>query len=205
MSGEVFEIIQRMDQKNIETQLALQCAPLITGIKISNLLIIPKENEKYVRAILKSTPITFYRLLTTEEKTTFLLFRRSQLEHFLEKTEVREFFLLKGYRTEKLGVILSHFSQRYRAYMNGCPGFPHEMGLLLGYPVEDVLGFIENEGKNYLYAGYWKVYADMAEKIRLFKSYESARETLLQMISSGVCIADIIRSYSSKTLLQTAV
>lgn len=25
--------------------------------------------------------------------------------------------------------------------------FPHEMGVLLGYPTEDVLGFIENQGK----------------------------------------------------------
>ena len=32
--------------------------------------------------------------------------------------------------------------------------FPHEIGLLLGYPVEDVLGFIRYQGKNYLYTGY---------------------------------------------------
>ena len=30
MSREIFEIVQGMDLKNIETQLALQCAPLIT-------------------------------------------------------------------------------------------------------------------------------------------------------------------------------
>lgn len=36
MSREIFEIVQGMDLKNIETQLALQCAPLITGLKISN-------------------------------------------------------------------------------------------------------------------------------------------------------------------------
>ena len=35
MSREIFEIVQGMDLKNIETQLALQCAPLITGLKIS--------------------------------------------------------------------------------------------------------------------------------------------------------------------------
>ena len=26
-------------------------------------------------------------------------------------------------------------------------GFPHEIGLFLGYPPEDVLGFIENKGE----------------------------------------------------------
>ncbi len=38
--------------------------------------------------------------------------------------------------------------------MNQGKQFPHEMGLLLGYPVEDVVGFMENNGKNYLYSGY---------------------------------------------------
>ena len=54
--------------------------------------------------------------------------------------------------------------------------FPHEMGLLLGYPVEDVEGFIENKGHNYLYAGYWKVYGHVEEKKALFNRYEEARK-----------------------------
>ena len=32
MSREIFEIVQGMDLKNIETQLALQCAPLILSL-----------------------------------------------------------------------------------------------------------------------------------------------------------------------------
>lgn len=39
MSREIFELVREMDLKNIEIQLALQCAPLITGLKVSNLLI----------------------------------------------------------------------------------------------------------------------------------------------------------------------
>ena len=48
MRQEVFEIVQKMDKDNIRTQMALQCAPLITGLKVANLLIIPSKNEKYV-------------------------------------------------------------------------------------------------------------------------------------------------------------
>ena len=80
MSREIFEIVQGMDLKNIETQLALQCAPLITGLKISNMLIVSNEGEKLVRAILKRTGISCYRLLKNEKKITLLLFRRNQLE-----------------------------------------------------------------------------------------------------------------------------
>ena len=55
MRQEVFEIVQKMDKDNIRTQMALQCAPLITGLKVANLLIIPSKNEKYVGAILDGT------------------------------------------------------------------------------------------------------------------------------------------------------
>ena len=88
MSREIFEIVQGMDLKNIETQLALQCAPLITGLKISNMLIVSNEDEKLVRAILKRTGISCYRLLQNEKKITLLLFRRNQLEKFLEREDV---------------------------------------------------------------------------------------------------------------------
>ena len=71
MSREIFEIVQGMDLKNIETQLALQCAPLITGLKISNMLIVSNEDEKLVRAILKRTGISCYRLLQNEKRSRF--------------------------------------------------------------------------------------------------------------------------------------
>ncbi len=38
--------------------------------------------------------------------------------------------------------------------------FPHEIGVFLGYPLADVIGFIQNRGKNFTACGYWKVYTD---------------------------------------------
>lgn len=40
MSQETWEILCEMEADDVELQLALQCAPLITGLKISNLLTI---------------------------------------------------------------------------------------------------------------------------------------------------------------------
>lgn len=37
MSTEILEIVQQMDLHNAETQLALQCAPLIAGVDIQSL------------------------------------------------------------------------------------------------------------------------------------------------------------------------
>ena len=198
MSLEVFELVQGMDFKSIETQIALQCAPLISGLKVSNLLIISAEDEALVRVILRRSGISFFRLLRTGEKVTFLLFRKNPLEAYLKQQEVEAMLAEAGYAELSLGNILSTFQKRYAHYMSAGGRFPHEMGLLLGYPAEDVKGFVENEGKNFLYSGYWKVYADVEEKRRLFQKFENAKETVIQLLSYGVGIQDILDIYKDE-------
>lgn len=193
MSREIFELVKELDLKKIETQLALQCAPLIMGLKVSNLFIIPAENETVVQMVLKHSGISCFRLLRTTEKITYLLYRRKDLEQVIEHPKMRAFFQKEGYERFTLGTILYTFQRRYESYMTEGGMFPHEMGLLLGYPLDDVTGFIEQKGKNYLYAGYWKVYADMGEKIRLFQAFEAAKETLIQAVARGIRMEELVR------------
>ena len=197
MSQEIYEIVKGMDLENIETQLALQCAPLITGLKVSILLIISKGNEEVVKRILNRTGISYYRLIQTRTKTTFLLFRRNELEEFLSDENVRNVLMKAGYKSLQIDKILRTFSLRYEAYIQGDKSFPHEMGLLLGYPVEDVVGFVENNGKNFLYSGYWKVYENQKAKVKLFDKFKVAEETLIHLLSNGLSMSDIIDIYAT--------
>ena len=197
MSQEIYEIVKGMDLENIETQLALQCAPLITGLKVSNLLIISKGNEEVVKRILNRTGISYYRLIQTRTKTTFLLFRRNELEEFLSDENVRNVLMKAGYKSLQIDKILRTFSLRYEAYIQGDKSFPHEMGLLLGYPVEDVVGFVENNGKNFLYSGDWKVYENQKAKVKLFDKFKVAEETLIHLLSNGLSMSDIIDIYAT--------
>ena len=151
MCQEVFKIVQTMDLSQVENKMALQCAPIIKGIKISNLLIVSSSDEEAVRAILYRKGIIYYRLLRQDDKTTFLLFRKNQLATYLSNPDVQHILKMNGYKDMSLGGILRTFQYRYQTYMNQGEGFPHEMGLLFGYPVEDVVGFIKHQGKNYLY------------------------------------------------------
>ena len=64
------------------------------------------------------------------------------------------------------------------------------------------IGFIRNQGKNYLYSGYWKVYDRPHEKIRLFKKYEHSREKLIQLLSYGMRIEEIIAICSNTEIWQ---
>lgn len=192
MSQEVFELLKGMDLKDIETQLAMQCAPVIMGLKISNLLIIPNENVDKVREILNGTNLSNLSLLEKEEKTILLVYRMDRLKRYLSEKEVRKLLEELGYQEKELEDLIPVFAKRYAAYCRYGGKFPHEIGLLLGYPIEDVKGFIENDGKNFLYTGYWKVYENIGEKLYLFRQFDLAKETLIQLIARGVSMAEVI-------------
>lgn len=199
MCQEVFKIVQTMDLSRVEAKMALQCAPIIKGIKMSNLLIISSSDEDAVRVILKKTGIIHYRMLRQDDKTTFLLFRKLQLATHLSDPEVKHILKANGYQDLSLGGILRTFQYRYQTYVDRGEGFPHEMGLLLGYPVEDVVGFIEHKGKNYLYSGYWKVYEDVASKRKIFEAYENAKEELIVLLANGHGIRSMIQLYREQS------
>ena len=200
MSQEVFEIVQGMDLENIENQLALQCAPLITGLKVSNLLIVHKDSVPGVKKILENTGISYVILAKTQEKTMLLLYKADELAAYMERKSVKKLLTDMGYENHDLYEVLLMFQSRFRHYQSGCAEFPHEMVILLGYPVEDVHGFIKNKGKNSLYSGYWKVYENLPAKMRLFHKYDQSKETVIQLVSCGVSIIDVIELYSDKTV-----
>ena len=195
MCQEVLKMVQKMNQRQIETKLAIQCAPVITGIKLSNLLILSKSEAKSLSWFLKHTGIVFLKLSEVKEKVTFLIFRREELREYLEDTKVQQILMVCGYEDLSLRGILFTFMEHYKAYAQENGQFPHEMGLLLGYPVEDVEGFIVHKGQNYLYSGYWKVYADVAAKKELFRQYEEAQKEVVSLLAEGIGIRNIIENY----------
>ena len=181
-----------MRADDVELQLALQCAPLITGLKVSNLLTISPEAFPQVEKIIGGSVLSMYPLLETEEKMAILLYRKERLEKYLEMSQVQKLLQEAGYTSCQLEGILPVFCKRYETYAERGKPFPHELGLLLGYPPEDVEGFIRHQGRNSLCTGYWKVYADKEGKQRLFEKYEYARENLIQLLHFGLKMTEII-------------
>lgn len=205
MSSEVFKAMKRMNLEEIEMQLALQCAPLFSGLKVSNLLVIQNDSMERLKRILKNTNISYYVLLQKEMKITMLLYNEKQLIKYLENERVCKLLNKMGYKNQKLYDMLSELRERYTKYMCNRQEFPHEMGIFLGYPIEDVEGYIINEGKNFLYTGCWKVYENLPEKEVLFYKFESVKETMIELILCGVKFERIIEVYGSEKLQKIAV
>lgn len=199
MCQEVFQIAMSMNLKSVEMQLALQCAPLITGARISNMLMIDSTDESAMRVILRASGISHFRLAARNEKTAFLLFRRSRLEAYLNNSEALDILKKAGYEDFSFGKILLRFKKRYEAYLNDeHKQFPHEMGLLLGYPIEDVRGFIEHNGCSCLYSGYWKVYRNVPLKKKMFEDFEKAKESVIQLLAEDIDMRLILEIYKEE-------
>ena len=63
--------------------------------------------------------------------------------------------------------------------------FPHEVGLFLGYPPEDVKGFIDHRANGFKYAGLWKVYGDEARAEALFRKFKKCTQIYCERWQSG--------------------
>ncbi|MGN0642432.1 MAG: DUF3793 family protein [Huintestinicola sp.] len=70
---------------------------------------------------------------------------------------------------------LEEYLDRLSKRIGDSENFPHEIGIFLGYPVEDVVGFIENKGDNFKLCGAWKVYGSVENAKRIFSNYDKCR------------------------------
>ena len=69
-----------------------------------------------------------------------------------------------------------------------------------------VVGFIENDGRDFLLCGYWKVYSDIERANRLFKTFDRAKEDAIRLIFGKRDILELLDSASDikKTKLEQA-
>ena len=172
-----------MGTEGVRFAVGRQCAPVLAGVKPSNLLIIEKGHKELLGWELKGTRLARCLLYTSERKDYWLLFEPEKVENLVRDPDNVNFLQKQGYERDlPLTGMLIQFRGRFARYKEGRDGFPHEMGILLGYPLADVQGFIRNKGKNYLYSGYWKVYGDVEKAIRLFQSYDRARKQMLAVL-----------------------
>ena len=69
-------------------------------------------------------------------------------------------------------------------------GYPHEIGIFLGYPLYDVIGFIEH--RRCLLQGYWNVYRHPQAAKRLFALYDRCISELQNGLRRGQRIEQLL-------------
>lgn len=170
-----------------------QCAPVLAGLKVSNLLIVKKSYAIQAQNMINECGLAAFVLYISEQKITFLVYNSEKLSAYINSSECAEFMKLNGHSDLSIKAVLYEISIRYRLHMRMLGNFPHELGIILGYPIEDVVGYIEHEGNDYLYNGYWKVYSNVEETKDRFKKFDEATEYMLRMMLNGEDLSTLVK------------
>ena len=185
-------------ERTFETVLVEQCAPTLVGVKPASLFRYqPGPSDKgWVplerwREALAQRGIRVQVLKTCAQTGACMiyLYREAWLERILRQPEVRNFLGQCGYRPEEsCREMLERLSRRLCLEEE----YPHEIGVFLGYPLEDVVGFIRHRGRNFTCCGMWKVYGDAAAAQRRFDCYRRCTRICLERLRRGTALTKLI-------------
>ncbi|MGI6672251.1 MAG: DUF3793 family protein [Christensenellales bacterium] len=119
------------------------------------------------------------------------VYRPQMIEAMLSEPGFRCFLCQLGYPVSKgHEANVAHLLMK----MAKSQDFPHEIGLFLGYPLEDVLGFIANKGKGYAFCGLWKVYTQPEKAKERFDLFQKCREHCLECLRQGQSVLQLIHA-----------
>lgn len=179
-----------------ERALAAQCAPTLAGIKPASLFRIGGDliclrhtvelwdqrlRRRGIRVrILKECP--------SVQACMVYVYRSRWVDQILEQPPVGAFLQTLGYRLETTQSLLAQLSQRFCLEQT----YPHEIGIFLGYPLEDVQGFMAYQGRNFTCCGLWKCYGDPHAAQARFAQYRACTVAYLQHFQRGIPVMDLV-------------
>lgn len=171
-----------------EELLVHYCAPTLAGLKTGNLFTCPYDSKAQVtdciRALNRILVPKGLRVLPmgyVKDRVRIYVYRPAGLTADLGREEVREILTRAGYPCCSESCCVAELARR----LEGGQDFPHEIGLFLGYPLEDVCGFIRHGGAGCKCIGCWKVYGDAEQARRTFRCYQRCTDRLRAQFRNG--------------------
>ena len=179
-----------------EELLIQHCSPTLAGLKTANLFRCEYETEEELRVFLRMTNnrlspkgIRAMPLRYGNGMALIYVFRPGHLEEDLTSDEARKLLEENGYfhccenscdnPCGGLGRCLARLAMR----LNEGKDFPHEIGIFLGYPPEDVRGFMDR--KPCKCVGTWKVYGDEKSAKEKFARFKKCSEIYCKLHMEG--------------------
>ena len=180
--------MSKTEYNNFGRKLAYHTAPTLLGIKCASLVSFSSAefdidfHTAYFNRKTAEKGLKCRVLCSCKNRALMLVYSEKLLKKRIEDNAVRSILTEYGYpENYSLEECLDRLSQRIRESKN----FPHEIGVFLGYPVEDVVGFIENKGENFKLCGAWKVYGCVENAKRTFSNYDKCRIFLCNKLNEG--------------------
>ncbi len=169
------------------------CSPTLAGLKTGNLFqykytsisqLISAIREK--NNLLNEKGVYLVVLKAYKGSALILIYRKKLLEKILSRTDIQEFLVQYGYENFDIQSCLNTLKKNLK-YKD----FPHEIGVFLDYPLDDIKGFIDNKGENFKCLGCWKVYANECEAQKTFKRFQKCTNIYCKKLSQGFDIGKL--------------
>ena len=185
------------DKEYIETFLVYNLSLVIAGIKPAITVTIKKNNQKLYNSwndfgscFLDNIDLKFIELRESNDSIIAMIYDEYMLEKELSQKSHMEFLFNLGYPSNACVCdYLNTLKNRYEKYH--CP---HELGLFLGIPFEDVKDFMECTTKKCLFCGYWKVYNNGNKAKEIFNKYDKVKEYTMKNMLRGNSSRDLALS-----------
>ena len=126
----------------LERYLIEHCSPTLASVKTANLFTwsfapeeMPEQQVRYWNQELQARGISLVVLRVQNQKALMYVCRKQRLQERLDDQEVQNFLGKYGYVQKDADYAL----QRLKERLAKAEGFPHEIGVFLDYPLEDVV------------------------------------------------------------------
>jgi len=186
--------------KGVETvlwKLLYHGAEMLAGSKASTMISFRNSKcglrklwDTHKHEISGYTEPKYIELKRNEKGVVVLFYWTAELEKILEDTSVRAFLSRFGYTDFSIQGALHMLKERFDA---SCP---HEVGVFLGYPLEDVIHFTDCPKEKCIFTGYWKVFCNAEQAKQTFKLYDQIKSDCAKMLHSGLMPSQVIKNLS---------
>lgn len=177
-----------------EGLLVRHCSPTLAGMKAGSMFSCScrthQELLEYVRQanrVLVPKGIRVVILRYRRGRALIYMFRPKAIAQMLQDPAAVELLKKRGYRELRVEPCICQLLGRFQTEEE----FPHEIGLFLGYPPEDVWGFIRNSASNQKCCGCWKVYGDAEAAQKTFEMYKKCTNIYCSLWEQGKSIAGL--------------
>lgn len=184
-------------ERNFETVMIEQCAPVLAGLKPAGLFryetsdstdLARRVKEWNEQLGAKGLRVRVLKGCVRQKRYLVYVYRTSRLRSVLQDGAVQNFLRREGYdlpaEVGDCAAVLTQLSRRLCCNAD----FPHEIGVFLGYPLQDVEGFIQNRGQNFTCSGCWKSYGDPVAAQKYFAQLTKCTSVYLRLFHSGTPI-----------------
>jgi hypothetical protein len=182
----------------LANRIVLACSAVLLGSKPACTVTLQKQKytdtigiwNKHKNTIRENSRLSYFELKHTDKFIVILIYDRFRLKSCVCANDAASFLDSLGYRyyysiDQKLDMLKSKFQQ----------GIPHEIGIFLGLPLKDVLGFMGFNGLECTMSLGWKFYGNPAPSLELFTGYEDCRRKIIKMLIQKINSLDILRKY----------